>query len=218
MTGSPVAWAAPCTFGTGTRLVPGTPLADAANLWHVTAWCCTASLTAAVGTSESAGLLPRVCRISWRSRPSVHNQRKSVSKTRTCPGSHSLTAPCAEHGESSTEAPYRPSRGVGGFLLPRLGSYRGARLAEVHPKAGPVLTISPALTRRRKASVPFYLAEQQPGDSKPALPQPEPSAGQRCRAEPSFSCGFPAQPAANQPSAAPCRSGLSHGSAGVLVF
>lgn len=73
-------------------------------------------------------------------------------------------------------------------------------------------TASPALTRRRKAAVPFYLAEQQPGDSKPALLQPEPSAGQRCRAEPTFSCGFPAQPTANQPSAASSRS------AGVLLF
>lgn len=71
-------------------------------------------------------------------------------------------------------------------------------------------TVSPALTRRRKAAVPFYLAGQQPGDSKPTLLQPESSAGQRCQAEPPFSCGFPAQPAANQPS--PCRS------AGVLVF
>lgn len=128
MTGSPVAWAGPCTFGTGTRLVPGTPLADPLN---ITAWCCTASMTSAVGT-ETAGLLPRACRISWHLRPSVHNQKRSASKTRTCPGR--VTA--------RSKPWHRPSRGAGGFLLPRLGSYRGTRLAGEYPKAGPVLPCS----------------------------------------------------------------------------
>lgn len=132
MTGNPVAWAVPCTFGTGTRLVPGTPLADAANPWHITAWCCAACLTSAVGT-ETVGLLPRACRISRHLRPSVHHQKSYASKTRTCPGR--VTA----RSKPSTEAPRRPSRGAGGFLLPRLGSYWGTRLAGVHPKAGPVL-------------------------------------------------------------------------------